>query len=148
MHHLELLHAEITQQEVLHAIQQARKGKSCGLGDIPVEVLGLLLVQQFLTCPAADCTIPVLKMGWYQVLEPWNTIKKTQVSTLIMTNYRGITLITHICKLYSAIINFRSVKWVKCNKILHDEQNGFLKEHSCQDQLQTFRSVIQTSHKE
>ena len=53
-------------------------------------------------------------------------------------------LIPHMCKLYSAILNSRLYKWTDDNNILNDEQNGFLKGRSCQDQLLSFFSIVQT----
>ncbi len=41
-------------------------------------------------------------------------------------------------------MNYRLTKWVADNKILHDEQNGFMKKRSCQDHLQSFYSIVQT----
>ena len=140
----EPLNAAITQQEVFCAIQKARKGKACGLDEIPVELLGSLPVQQYLTRLYNACfQSGLVHTCWnHGVLQP--VIKDSSIDFRIIKNYRGITLIPHICKLYSAIINFRLSKYVEYNKVLHDEQNGFLKERSCQDQLQSFLSIVQT----
>ena len=39
-------------------------------------------------------------------------------------SYRGITLISIPCKIYSDILNIRLSKWIEANDILTDEQNG------------------------
>ena len=138
------LNAEISLQEVSNAIYQAHRGKACGIDEIPVELLHSIHVRQFLTKLYNSCfqngVVP--NMWNHGILTP--IIKNSNIDRRIITNYRGITLIPHICKIYSSIMNYRLTKWVADNKILHDEQNGFRKKRSCQDHLQSFYSIVQT----
>ena len=43
----------------------------------------------------------------------------------IPMNYRGISLLSCISKLYSAFLNDRITKYLENNDLLSDEQNGF-----------------------
>ena len=56
-------------------------------------------------------------------------------------NYRGISLTSHIMKLFSIIILLRIQDHVE--NILRDEQAGFRKDRSCCDQIFLIRHVIQ-----
>lgn len=57
-------------------------------------------------------------------------------------NYRGVSLLSCISKLYSSSINKRIVCYLESNDVLADEQNGFRKERSCEDHLFTLNSLI------
>ena len=58
-------------------------------------------------------------------------------------NYRGISLLSCIGKLYSCILSNRIVSYTNICNILVDEQNGFRKNRSCSDHIFTLSSVIQ-----
>ena len=60
-------------------------------------------------------------------------------------NYRGVSLLSCISKLYSAFINKRLVTYLENNDILADEQNGFRKGRSCEDHVFTLNSLIQNN---
>jgi hypothetical protein len=51
------------------------------------------------------------------------------------SNYRGITLLSIVGKVYAQVINERLVKWSEENKILVEEQGGFRPQRGCPDQL-------------
>jgi hypothetical protein len=52
-------------------------------------------------------------------------------------NYRQITLLNTIYKLYTKIINYRLSKFVEKNNLLHDSQSGFRKYRNCSLKVQT-----------
>ena len=60
-------------------------------------------------------------------------------------NYRGISLLSCISKLYSSISNKRITKYLEENNILAGEQNGFRTDRSCQDHVFTLNSVIRNN---
>jgi hypothetical protein len=51
------------------------------------------------------------------------------------SNYRGITLLSIVGKVYAQIINERLMRWCEQNKILVEEQGGFRPHRGCPDQL-------------
>ena len=57
-------------------------------------------------------------------------------------NYRGISLLSCISKLYSTFINGRISKFLEHNDLLSDEQNGFRANRSCEDHVFTLNSII------
>ncbi len=56
--------------------------------------------------------------------------------------YRGISLLSTINKFYTYILNSRLTDTAERNKIFHDEQNGFQKNHSCADHIISLISII------
>ena len=57
-------------------------------------------------------------------------------------NYRGISLLNCICKIYSSVLNDRIRKYLEQNQLLADEQNGFRKNRSCMDHIYSLHSII------
>lgn len=58
-------------------------------------------------------------------------------------NYRPITLINCIAKIFSQILSNRLTTWVEDNKITPEFQSGFRRERGCLDNLFSLLSVIQ-----
>ena len=62
-------------------------------------------------------------------------------------NYRGITLISCLGKLFSSVINQRIINWSNPNEISTDAQFGFKAGHSTIDAIFVLRKLIQRSFK-
>ena len=60
------------------------------------------------------------------------------------SNYRGISILSCLGKLYSAILNKRLLKYATDNKILKDEQLGFLAGNRTSDAHLILHSLIQS----
>jgi hypothetical protein len=60
----------------------------------------------------------------------------------IPMNYRGISLLSTLSKVYTSLMNLRLQCFLEKGKILVDEQNGFRKKRSCQDHVFTLTSVV------
>lgn len=58
-------------------------------------------------------------------------------------NYRPITLLNHILKIYTQIIHNRLYKWSEENGLLPESQAGFRKGRSCDDQIFCLNTAIQ-----
>ena len=63
----------------------------------------------------------------------------------LLDNYRGITIMSAMGKLYSSILRNRIEKVVEENNILGEIQNGFRKSRSTLDNLLILRSVVEKS---
>ena len=141
---IESLNTEISHQEVFASVSHAKRNKACGLDGVPVEVLGSITVQRFLTAFFNACfKTGVVPTAWnIGILHP--IIKDSSQDNRDPHNYRGLMICSHMSKLYSSIINKRIMDWVDNENILNDEQNGFIRKRSCQDHLQSFMSIIET----
>ena len=60
-------------------------------------------------------------------------------------NYRGISLLSCISKMYSAFLNKRLSYCLESNDILADEQNGFRAKRSCEEHIFTLNSIIKNN---
>lgn len=60
----------------------------------------------------------------------------------IPLNYRGISLLSVVSKLYSSVLNDRLKKHLEDQELLVDEQNGFRPKRSCEDHLFTSCTII------
>ena len=69
--------------------------------------------------------------------------KNSQNDPRIPLNYRGISLISTVCKMYTNILYKRLISYYDSNNIIEDEQNGFRKDRSCEDHIYTLMAIIQ-----
>ena len=63
-------------------------------------------------------------------------------------NYRGITLLNIVSKLYCRVINNRLLKYLELNNKLHEGQGGFRIGRSCIDNIFSLNELIQGRMKE
>ena len=125
----------ITEEEVKKAIKKIRRGKAAGVDGVVNEILKyageemsrslwLLFNTMFdeEKIPidwARGLIVPIFKDGDKHVAE----------------NYRGITLLSVVGKLYTVILNSRLSEWCEKNGVLVDEQAGFREARSTTDQI-------------
>ena len=55
-------------------------------------------------------------------------------------DYRGLTLLNVVGKLYSRVMNNRLIKHIELNHMLHEEQGGFELGRSCIDNIFPLRN--------
>ena len=61
----------------------------------------------------------------------------------LLDNYRGITLLSVVGKLYTGVLQDRLLGWCEENGVIVEEQGGFRRDRGCQDQLFVLNSIIQ-----
>ncbi|MCP3932899.1 MAG: reverse transcriptase family protein [Bacteroidetes bacterium] len=132
----------ISCKEVRETIKAAKVNKALGVDKIPKEVLKNdntvnLLQKLFNTC----FTSGIIPDCWQKsIIQP--IPKSASNDQRIPTNYRGISLLSNIYKLYASIINKRLSTYLEANKKIVEEQNGFRKLRSCIDHIFTLTCVI------
>ena len=62
-------------------------------------------------------------------------------------NYRGITLLSVVSKVYTSIINTRLSNLCEKNKIIVEEQGGFRKGRGCIDQIYLLTGLLRQRRK-
>jgi hypothetical protein len=138
-----ILNSPITHDEVTKSIFRAKLCKASGIDEIPAEVLKNQGVIDYLTGLFQQC----FKSG--QVPTAWkqNLIspipKGSSTNKLDPTTYRGLHLISAVCKTYCDILNIRLTTWAELNGKIVDEQNGFRKARNCLDHLFTLTTIIE-----
>ena len=60
-------------------------------------------------------------------------------------NYRGVSLLSCISKLYSAFITKRLSYYLETNDGIADEQNGFRPNRSCEDHIFSLNSILRNN---
>lgn len=124
---------------------KSKNGKSSGVDEIPYEVLKYdcvidseVIHRLFMLCFESH----IIPSVWRQaIICP--ILKDSNSDPRVPLNYRGISLLSTIYKMYSSILNHRLVSYLEDNNLLVDEQNGFRRERSCADHVFTLNSIIQ-----
>ena len=136
------LNESIKREEVHFIVEKSKNGKGVGPDLLPYEcmknensknILTLLFEKIFRTCLA-----PTL---WLRsLIKPLP--KGSHLDPRLPVNFRSISLISTIGKLFTGIINRRISTFLESNNILVDEQNGFRAKRSCEDHIFALSSVL------
>ena len=117
--HKRLLEDNITLDEVAAAIMKAKKLSACGINKIPNDVLKfppvIAFIHQLFQLIFDTSIIPSV---WRQSI-----LKDPSSDRSVPMNYRGISLLSCISKLYSSILNKRITKYLEEKNVLAEEQN-------------------------
>ena len=143
LQNVECLDKEISIDELEKALGKLKRNKSHGLDDILNEFLifssdilkivilklfnTLLEISYFPSIWASGEMIPVFKSG----------------DPNVSSNYRGITLISCIGKLFTNILNERLNEWAELNEVYSDVQFGFRKNRNTSDCLFVLQGLIE-----
>ena len=133
--------------EVKRAVDGARRGKSCGIDQIPCEVLKNDATIVFLHVLFNICfNRNIVPTVWGKcVIKPIPMSSTSDPRDPL--SYRGIALASSVYKLYCSVINERLTKWAESKNIITDEQNGFRKKRSTTDHISSLTSIIDTRKK-
>ena len=134
-----LLDKEITNEEILTVVKNLKNNKACGLDNINNEYIKSTI----------DVLLPVYVNLFNSILDSGEIpndwllgkiipIFKNNGSPNDPANYRGITLLSCLGKLFTSIINNRLCEVVHINK----NQAGFRQHHSTLDHIFTLKSLI------
>jgi hypothetical protein len=131
------LSTSITVSEVTKAVKSLKNDKAVGVDCIPIELikLGGETVIRLL------CRLMNLFLRYECTPEDWSqgevtpVLKKATLDRCDPQSYRPITLLTHLSKVYTSILNTRLSKWCELNGVLHEGIGGFRAERSTTDQL-------------
>ena len=136
------LNRNISREEVLKAIESAKDKKAFGVDELPNEVLKAphlfdLLFYLLYVCfdqgfiPTTWCKSIITPIP-----------KSPKDDPKVPLNYRGISLLSTVYKLYSYVLNNRLVNFLEQNNLLEEEQNGFRKGRACLDHIYTVSTVV------
>ena len=138
----EELNKPISIVEVCMAIAKAKNKKAAGLDKIPNEVIKneklIRVLHKLFNCCFSNNAVPNL---WQKAII--NPIPKgSDKDPYVPLNYRGISLLSCIGKIYTSILNHRLNDYLENNKLIVEEQNGFRKHRSCDDHIFTLATII------
>ncbi len=139
----EELDVPISEAEVAKGLNSLKRGKAyagdCVLNEYFISAGDILLSH------LTDLFNVILDTGYF--LEEWSRgiiiplFKRGTESDV--NNYRGITLISCLAKLFTTVINNRLTKWCEQNDKLSDAQFGFRKGYSTIDASFVLRNIIE-----
>ena len=131
----ELLSGEITEREVKEALKCLRNGKATGLDGVPAEFYKL----------SGDFLVPYLLILFNNILDTgvfpdsWNIgmilslYKSGKVNE--PNNYRGISVLNTMGKIFAFIIEKRLRIWMDVNDMISEAQAGFRSEYATTDNI-------------
>lgn len=137
----EITDAPITKEEIIKGIKHLKKNKAAGWDGIPGEMLKHVDVISFLL----KYFNAIFETGYFPQLWSKSVIvpiyKKGDVDS--PGNYRGVTLVSAVCKVFTYILNKRLTIWIEEGNMIAEEQAGYRAGYSTSDHIFTLHSIIQ-----
>ena len=133
----------ITLAEVSHVVKAIKNNKSAGSDGIVGELI------KYGGKPMCEMLLALFNLVWYNEHAPSYWREGLIVSLFKKGdredngNYRGITQLNMVGKLYSRVINNGLLKHLELNHMLHEGQGGFRLERSCIDNIFSPNELIQ-----
>lgn len=136
------LNAEITPEEVSKAVKKAKCSKSPGLDGMVYDVLKNDMSVSLLTKLFNLCfKFRRVPDAWVQALI-YPLPKSPTNDPRVPLNYRGISLLSAVSKLYTSTLNIRLSKFAEENELIVNEQNGFRGNRSCLDHIFVLHDIL------
>ncbi|MES9881010.1 MAG: reverse transcriptase domain-containing protein [Sedimenticola sp.] len=136
------LDMQITEEEVRAVIRSMKCNKCPGMDNLPAELF--INAESILTPYIVRLFNVIFNSGIYPDLWAAGIIvpipKKGDKSNV--SNYRGITLINSIAKLFSLVLRNRLNSWCETNEVFCDFQYGFRNEKSTVDCIFLLKGII------
>ena len=131
-----------TLEELNKICMKLKQNKAVGPDMIPNEILKRDGIRKLLLRFINYCFLNnVIPSVWRKsLITP--IPKSSSKDPYIPLNYRGISLLSCMYKLYSSCLNSRLSYYCEMNDYLVDEQNGFRPKRSCQDHVYALSSII------
>ena len=139
-----LLNTNITSIEVKDAAWRLKRRKSVGVDLLPNEILKNNYLTRILQALFQKCfDAGLVPSAWTKaIIKP--IPKAADSDPRIPANYRGISLLSCLSKMFTSILNRRITNHINANNGLVEEQNGFRAGRSCVEHIFCLQSMIQT----
>jgi len=137
------LNSEFTEQEIQHCIKNLGNNKAAGVDNILNEYIKA----------SADVLLPIYVILFNKILNSGNMPKEWIIGMIVPiykmkgdiqdpSNYRGITLLSCMGKLFTSVLNKRITNFCETNEILHENQTGFRKGYSTIDHVFLLKFIM------
>ena len=139
---MESYNLEFSNDELERVCRNLKLGKAVGPDMIPNEILKHDGIKGLLLPFINKCFISnIIPSCWRKaIIVP--IPKSASKDPFVPLNYRGISLLSCLYKVFTSLINTRITAHCEINQLLVDEQNGFRSGRSCQDHIYTLTSII------
>ena len=140
----EILNSEILEQEILQCVRSLKNGKAAGDDKIineyiktTVHIFMPIYLKLFNKVLNSGC----IPDEWLQgIIKP---VFKNKGDAEKPENYRPITILSCLSKLFTSILNLRLTKYLETNEILNENQAGFRKDYSTVDHIFVLNSLVE-----
>ena len=143
-----VLNSDFTFEEVEQATFKSKNKKAVGIDKLPNEILKnhhIIVVMKELFQLCFDTS--KIPSEWLKaIILP--IPKNSENDPRIPLNYRGLSLLSCVSKIFTSLLNNRITKFLNVNEILVDEQNGFRKSRSCTDHVFALHAITQLRQNE
>jgi hypothetical protein len=136
----------VTIIEMINTIKSIKPNKSCGPYSIPFDILNLLLFD------IATILTKIINLTFETGVFPSSLklvkvipIFKNKGSSLQFNNYRPISLLSNIDKIFEKLVHSRLISFLDKYKVLYNKQFGFRKHHSTAHTLISLTEEIRKS---
>ena len=135
------INVEFNEQEVRKLVMKSKNGKAPGLDSIIYETLKNNVAIQVLTNLFNIClSTGMVPTIWSKaIISP--IPKSSTADPRVPLNYRGISLLPVISKLYTAGLSNRISNYFEKEHTFSNEQNGFRPNRSCLDHIYTLHNA-------
>ena len=139
----QMLNAEFTVEEIYLSVKELKSGKACGTDKISNEYIKSTYDK--MKYVYVDLFNRVLNDG--QIPEAWTIgmitpIYKNKGDKMDVNNYRGITILSCLGKLFTSVINARLNKYADEVNLINENQTGFRKKYSTTDHVFLLKNFI------
>ena len=128
--------------DVKKALTKSKIKKAVGIDNLPNEILKsnntLCMLHIFLAKVFDSGIMP--KLWKTAIIKPLP--KSSTIDPRLPLQYRGVSLLSTVYKIFSSILNRRISDAAESNGLIVDEQNGFRRERSCEDHIYSLTTVI------
>jgi len=142
-HSTEDINKPLSEKEIYDSLCSLKNNKSPGEDGLSSEFLKS--TRQYITSTLTKLFNKVYEMGVFP--QQWG---KSIICPLFKAgdknntgNYRGISLINSICKVFTSVINTRLQTWCDINSAIHETQAGFRPGYSTVDQVFILQAMTQ-----
>ena len=140
----EILNCEITESEIRKCIRNLKNSKSPGTDDVLNEYLkctSTLLMPLYVLLFNNILETGIMPSKWVEgIIVP---IFKNKGDPLSADNYRPITLLSCIGKLFTAVLNERLTTYLDEFGLLDENQAGFRRNYSTSDHIFSLSAIIE-----
>ena len=136
------LNREIDRTEVSKIVQKSKNNKAPGIDSLTYEVLKNEPSINALTALFNKClSSGMVPNQWVRgIIKP--IPKSASSDPRVPLNYRGISLLSVVSKLYTALLSDRVSGYLESSNLLANEQNGFRSDRSCLDHIFTLNDIL------
>jgi len=133
---------EINEMRIIKAFNELKDNKAAGVDDLNSSfVLG---TREGLLKPLEMIFKQTFETG--EIPSDWKKANVTSIfkkgSKKEASNYRPVSLTSHVCKLLEKIIKEDLVKYLETNRLILDSQHGFRNQKSCLTNLLEFTQFV------